>query len=181
MNQQGEFDPYRAPAHSGRDLELNPRRGRLDLLTLVLWPVVFAGNMVVPLLFGWEITRDSDSGRVGMGAAAAVLLAAGWALAVWRPVWARLLLIGGTVVGCTQIFPVLQLLVGMFVIGVASELGVIGGALGPGLTTEWEGFVVTLAVGSILLSCAAVVAWLAGWFFPNIAGDVRAEQDAASS
>src|SRR4051812_45955968 len=64
-------NPYAAPASLTTPPALSPPLGWL--WWGVAWSVVFAANLVVPLLFGWTVTQQG--GRIGMALGTFVLYA----------------------------------------------------------------------------------------------------------
>ena len=88
---------------------------------LTAWVFVFGINLAVPLIFSSSMT--DEHGKLGMFIAIVSLLACGCFACAVRRVFADALIIGGVVVGLLQIFPVLQILAGMFGMAAGSALG----------------------------------------------------------
>jgi hypothetical protein len=118
----------------------------------VAWFWVFGANLVVPLIYGLEVTRTG--GRWGMWIAVAFTWLCGHLACGRRPLGA-IFVIGGVVVALSQLFPMLQFFCGAFSLEVVSKLG-----LGvTGLTevrTEFAGFVTTMLTASQLMFVAVV-------------------------
>lgn len=95
---------------------MTERKSRMGLeyrITLACsWSLVFAANLVVPLMAGWQITEHG--GRIGMSCAivgywfvGVVACARGWSVGL-------ALILGGVLVAASQLLPLLQLMAGMF-------------------------------------------------------------------
>jgi hypothetical protein len=133
-------------------------------------------NMALPLLFGLEVTRHH--GLIGMCVASLLMLIVGWLFCMLKPAAARKLVLGSLAVALTQVFPILQIIAGSISIGIAQSLHLaMQGGDDPefgiaGINNELGGFVVTMFVGIILLSCAGMAGLVLGqvlpakWFVP---------------
>lgn len=75
------------------------------------WAAIFAINLTVPLIFGWSLV--SEHGKLGMSAAAIALLIGGWCVCSVHPLIARQAIVGGTIVGLSQLIPVVQMVAGL--------------------------------------------------------------------
>ncbi|QEH35324.1 hypothetical protein OJF2_38750 [Aquisphaera giovannonii] len=148
-----DFDPYAPPAHAGSGEAI---RRLVGPRTALGWIAVFLLNMIVPLLFGWSMTREG--GRVGMAAAILTLFATGCWICTARRQLASPLLLGAAFVGLSQVFPLLQILAGSAGMVAATALRVAENnddAL-PRVIGEAGGFVVTLVTGGLLMAASLV-------------------------
>jgi hypothetical protein len=149
-------NPYAAPeAVSG--IAATGAGMRIGVRWAVVWTLVFAGNLVVPLLFGWDMTEGA--GRVGMALAVPLLWLAGL-LGAGRSARCRPAAIaGGICVGLSQVFPLLHFATGVVSLGVTKQLlwgpPILGEVGGPRLASVSEGFLATLLTGGLLLVAAA--------------------------
>jgi hypothetical protein len=139
----------------------------IDGLAFAAWPIVFGLNLVIPLLLGWDMTREH--GRIGVFLAAALLLTSGWAVCYARPSVARRLILGSTLTALSQLFPILQIVAGCIAVAVADSFALLGhgGHGGPAQFSEPGGFIVTLLVGCILLTFAGTTGWVLGLLLPK--------------
>lgn len=129
-----------------------------------MWPVVFLLNMIVPTLFGWQITREG--GRLGMSAATALLLISGWWVCFIQPSNGRMLVLGAAILSLSQLFPVIQMVAGMVALAMCGfGINEDDGAMRP--VSEAGGFLITLIVGGILICLAAIVGLCLGWLLPQ--------------
>lgn len=150
-------NPYRAPQADAAALSPAPALS-LEWPTLIAWPFVFGLNLIVPLIFAWDVTQEH--GQWGMAVAVFAMLVSGWALGCFRPVWLRRVVMGGIFVAGTQFIPILQVVAGMVALLVVS---------GP-ISNEFMGCVVTLLVGGQLLAVAAGVGLVLSLLFrPGLA------------
>ncbi len=116
----------------------------------VAWVAVFLANLIVPLSLGWEVT--GNGGRVGMGAATALMLLLTLLVV---PRWSELrmtLLVGGIFTAITQAVPFVQLVVGLLSLQAVHLLGFEQGD-GHSLT-EPGGFLATLLTACMMLAAA---------------------------
>ncbi|HET6880105.1 MAG TPA: hypothetical protein VFI31_08115 [Pirellulales bacterium] len=114
------------------------------------WFVVFLFNLGVPLIFGWPLTEEG--GRSGLFAGALALFLLGCALCAWLRPAGRALVVGGVVVGLSQILPFLQIMAG---VAGLSSIEILGFGRSPhGDATL---FVVTVVTGGLLMAVALVV------------------------
>jgi hypothetical protein len=154
MDLRSEPNPYQSPV-----AETAPPQAAVEGASkriYLAWSAVFFFNLGVPLLFGWGATEKG--GRIGMFAAAFVMLVVGCWLCASAQRFARALIVGGVAIGLAQILPLLQILAG----GVAFRLVEVSGLEGPapdlqGLTSEASGFVVTMTTGALLMAAALMV------------------------
>lgn len=167
MENRSEINPYQSPAASAYETTSASHEVANEDATetrgYIAWGVVFAGNLLIPLLVGWGVTQDG--GRWGMLAAVALLFVVGCWLCAAVPRVARALLVGSVAVGLTQAIPVLQLMAGIAALGLVELLrldtGFNDAAPRPHtMTNELSGFVATLVTGGLLMT-AALVAGLA--------------------
>jgi hypothetical protein len=143
------------------------------------WTIVFALNLIVPLLLGWDMMRLTG-GRDGLILATAMLWATGFWIG-WRTRDGRfVLLTGGIFVALTQFYPILQVMAA--IAGWCVARGIIFSWFPPGseihefahtrfpLSPGLHGFTVTIITGGLLIVAAIVLGWvakpiakLAGW------------------
>ena len=156
-----DINPYRSSfGDSSSAAETAARAFALTFFDLG-WPLAFAANLPVPLMFSSEITRDT--GSMGMAAAVALCLVAGWYVGRRNPWNAKRLVVGGGLVALSQVFPLLHVIVGMVGYEAARSLGgaqqqsddTIGR-----ITTEYGGFICTLVTGGALIAAALATGWL---------------------
>jgi hypothetical protein len=152
-----KHNPYQEPMYGAGNSHTIDRSVRCgDRRHYFAWVVVFVFNMAVPLLFGWEETRDH--GKVGLMVAALLLLALGCLICAADRRLATPLIAGSAMIGITQVFPLLQIVAGLLgmSVGRALGLGAHGRDAGPGrIGSEAGGFVVTLVTGGILMAVSA--------------------------
>jgi hypothetical protein len=75
------------------------------------WAAVFAANLVVPVMLGWEVTRRG--GRGGLVGAVVLLWVAGHLLVARVPAIGQAVVLGGLVTAATQVYPMLQGMAGV--------------------------------------------------------------------
>ena|SRR5215469_8051735 len=150
-------NPYASPQSESTDSSRTGRSDGDNLKRLYFgWLTVFALNVIVPLLIGLGVT--TSGGRIGMLLAMLVLLALGfWICARAREVGFALV-VGGVAVALSQVFPILQVMAGIFGFALAESIG-LSGPRGGDLETLAAGFAVTLATGG-LLAAASLAAGL---------------------
>lgn len=141
--------------------------GRFDVVAFVTWPIVLGLNLVLPLLFGLGLT--DEHGRLGMVIGLLVLLTFGWTLCAANPSWARKLNAGAIVVAVSQVFPTLQIVIGMFALsmGVSLKLVVIDDSDRASAASEAGGFVVTILFGCGLLFFSGIAGLCLGFILPK--------------
>lgn len=127
------------------------------VLYLVTWTAVFAANLIIPLLYGWEVTRDG--GRGGMGLAILALCLFGLVVSAQSRKMAWALALGGCLVALLQPVMVLHIFAG----GLALNLWT-GSIRGGGLS-EFGGFAVTVMTGGPLMVLALVCGLVIDWLF----------------
>jgi hypothetical protein len=136
--------------------------------------VVFAANLIVPLHWAWDITREG--GRIGMACALF-----GWwvvgALTCVRPGPGRAaLVLGGAFIALSQLYPVLQLFAGM--VGLCAAAAPAGeehwSLISMGLS-ETSGFAATVVTGALLLFFALC----SGCAVLGTAGSLRTPEEEA--
>jgi hypothetical protein len=132
------------------------------------WSFVFGANLILPLLFGWEMTRRG--GWIGMGCAIVVWWTLGLLACVCARRLATRLVYGGVLVALFQGCFIPHIIVGTISLGIWSALSgdavgdhvVMAGARFP----EIGGFVVTFLTGGQLLFlaliCGGVITSFAG-------------------
>lgn len=159
MENRPEVNPYQAPAAVAYETTGASHEDATETRGYIAWGVVFAGNLLIPLLVGWGVTQKG--GRWGMLAAVALLFVVGCWLCAAVPRVAKALLVGSVAVGLTQAIPVLQLMAGIAALGLVELLRLdTFNNSSFGITNELSGFIVTLATGGLLMT-AALVAGLA--------------------
>jgi hypothetical protein len=115
--------------------------------------LVFAGNLILPFSWGWQITKGNS--RLGMVLGTIAWLIA-WLFACSRPGRMRLTLIfGGAAVAWSQVIALLQILAGF--IGLWLGKALFFGA--DPLNTLIGTFVVTMTTGGILIGAAMIVGY----------------------
>lgn len=159
-DQADEPNPYQAPqsdaAQAPQFADL-PTKGKKRLY--VAWFFVFALNLIVPALIGWQMTEDG--GRIGMLAAGMLLLAVGyWICAVARQLGFALV-VGGVAVALSQVFPILQMTAGIVSCALAEAMGLYssGDDVNPLGTVAGDvgSFALTLITGGLLMAAALAV------------------------
>jgi hypothetical protein len=80
------------------------------------WTAVFAVNLIVPIMFGWNVT--ANAGRGGMFLAIGFLWAVGAIVSLRRNNLARSLIVGAGLFAFTQLFPIAQMFAGMIAVSV---------------------------------------------------------------
>jgi hypothetical protein len=154
-DQADQPNPYQAPLSNTAERKGTDFCSNSAKRLYIAWAVVFALNLIVPLLCGWGMTQPS--GRLGMLVAGILLLASGY----WVCVSARhigfALVNGGVAMALFQAFPILQLIAGSLGIELAEAIGLEVAAIFNGITTAAGGFVVTITTGGLLMAAALVV------------------------
>ena len=138
----------------------------IDQFASRVWPIAFAVNMIVPVILAMMLT--SFRGWIGIGVAVFTLLILGSYVCRVYPRFGVNLIFGAGIVAATQFYPILQFLAGTLAIELATKLGLVvqdddwwlGELL---IATEFSGFVVTFACGTILLVTASIVGLLIGF------------------
>ncbi|MEX1222975.1 MAG: hypothetical protein WEA31_00360 [Pirellulales bacterium] len=175
-------NPYASPESSDASAAQDGRIARrIDTFAVFAWPIVFGVNLIVPALFGAEVT--DEQGALGMMAACIMWLVLGWSLCLLHAPFARRLIVGSVLTALSQVFPIIHLIAGMFAIDIATALGLHLGQDHPvgNVTSEFGGFFVTLLVGGILIACAVVAGLVAGVVLPSRWMDGNAAVDYAGS
>lgn len=162
-----DVNPFQPP----QTLDKNPGQ-RVEFMNFVHWAIVFAMNMIAPAILGLGLSVQA--GRTGILLASALLLCCGWVLCYLSPQLAKLLNIGSLIIAFTQLFPVLQIVIGSISLTITRRLSGIPPPdgdddakfayfYGP-FTSEQDGFIVTFCVGAGLIACASVLGFLIGLF-----------------
>ncbi len=160
MEGRNPYEAPMAPLQEGQE----ERRSRRILLA---WVAVFVLNMAFPLLFGWSLTREH--GRIGMMAAASLLLAMGWCICSVARDFATPFIGGAAFVALAQLFPILQMIAGLIGMGVgqALDLADFGDESRPDrILSEFGGFVITIVTGGLLIAAGAGFGLLIRSFTP---------------
>jgi hypothetical protein len=158
-----ELNPYSPPiVESANFATRKPKVGPPVKGFVVFWLIVFASNLVVPLIFASSLIQQS--GRIGMMVAVVLFLIAGWYFGVRFPKIRSRMLAGGSIVAVSQLFPVHHIIAGFIAFEVTR---LAGGAIAPTddepfgkIATEFGGFLCTSVTGAILLTIAMAIGWL---------------------
>jgi hypothetical protein len=134
---------------------------------LFAWTLIYAANLIVPLMFAKEVTRDG--GQIGMFAAVGMYWVLGLAGCVGYRRVAPVLVIGGGVIAATQVWPFLHMIVGLISLLICSMP--LDSGLGKPILGELKIFAVTILTGGQLLAVAALCGYV-------IMGVVRAGREA---
>jgi hypothetical protein len=114
-------------------------------------------NLIVPLMYGLLETREH--GFVGMLVGSLILLLGGFWCCFRFKDFSKALIVGGWIVALSQVYPLLQMLAGIFGMGVAN-------AVGPSPDEEYSpysihsepaGCVATIMTGAILIGVSALI------------------------
>ena len=127
----------------------------------VVWTLVFVANLLVPLMLGWSTTRNH--GRVAMFVAIVMLWFVGDNAGKKGRTLGSGLLVGGVVVGLSQIYPFLQLIAGLIALTVAKQLGQANEEFD--VTSELGGFIATTVTGGLLMAAALIIYGFSYLFF----------------
>lgn len=163
------YDPPLAPLPD-QVMQEQPEDAVPSRSRFIVWPIVFALNLIVPLLFGGQLVREN--GMIGLSVAVGFFLIAGWYVCYASPAVARRLLVGSSITAITQLFPVIQLIAGILALGAVSTLGlsVDDGDLGIGqISNDAGAFLATMITGSII----AAVAMLFGLTGVFVGGGIK--------
>ena len=115
----------------------------------VCWVAIFGANLVVPLGLVWP--QSDQGGQEGLLAGLAVLFAL-WQFVIPRVEPLRAVLVpGGVAVAASQVFPALQLVVGM----VSLTLVMQDDYFRPGKLDQETGFFLAVVYGVLMLLAAA--------------------------
>lgn len=161
-------NPYQSPAAVEPDENRPPRKP--DWLSIYGWPVVFAANMIVPLLIGLDVTREG--GLTGLVIACALLLVAGWVFYYLRPQSMRTVLLGAAMLAVTQIFPILQIVAGLGALLVVETIGLPVSPQSwspspPPVVLDLSIFWITCQTAITLILLAIALGAFAGIFLPR--------------
>jgi len=121
---------------------------------LLMWTVVFALNLAVPLPIGWDTT--DGGGRIGLALAVVAGWAAGMFICYHSHRVGTVLVSGGTWVAISQFVPVLQFAAGIVGMVCLHQIAGHGSFAEGGPRAELSGFALTLFTGSILFLAAMV-------------------------
>jgi hypothetical protein len=127
----------------------------------IVWPIVFALNLIVPLLFGGSMLRER--GMIGLSVAVAFFLIAGWYICYMSPFISIRLLVGAGITAISQLFPIIHVLAGLIAVATLSKLGLATDENDVGIGTissEAGGFMMTMITGSIIAAFALIVGFL---------------------
>lgn len=161
-----EANPFQPPTSIRSIAPTRFRRTRLRDFLMIAWPFIFGANMIVPLLFGWELVEQS--GALGVLFASVILLALGWLLFVLWPALALRLTFGSIFTALLQIFPILHMIIGIIAFGITFELGQatdMNDQAMPRITSELGGFIITSVMGCTLLLFATGIGTLFFFIF----------------
>jgi hypothetical protein len=155
-------NPYASPTNDNIDSSRERPSDTVSTKRLCLgWLAVFALNLIVPLFLGWGVT--APEGRIGMLLAVLFILVLGlWICASARQVGFALV-VGGVAVALSQVFPILQMMAGIFGFALAQGIGVlardadgIAADVFHDVDTVAAGFVVTMTTGGLLVAASTV-------------------------
>lgn len=124
--------------------------------------------MIVPMMFGLSILRDT--GRTGLAVAACAFLIGGCLVCYVSNAWGRRLVFGTLLLAFTQFLPILQIMAGLFAIEIVGKLNMnfdAGLQDMPQATSELAGFLLTVFTGLPLATIAVVLGSLFCFFFPE--------------
>jgi hypothetical protein len=163
-------NPYRSPTGNSADLPFPemPRETRsvLWLLSLLAWPMVFALNLIVPLVLGASLI--GGTAHWGLLVALCILLGIGWCICLLGPTSSARTVGGGLFVAISQLVPVLQLSAGAIAIRVTGAAGLVDvhwWESAPQIDSNLGSFVVTLVTGGLLFGASQVAGFLAQQLF----------------
>ncbi|MDZ4817941.1 MAG: hypothetical protein SGJ20_03105, partial [Planctomycetota bacterium] len=161
-----DHNPYQSPHVASSAGLVVPR---FSLPVMILWLVIVAVNLPLPISLGWILTEEH--GRVAMFTTMFCILCVGWFLCYRRPRLAHRLITGGIIVACFQLFPI-----PLFIIGIGAQILVFALGLGKPpdhpesmhrISSELEGVVFTVFVAAMLCAFAYVVGSNSSWIFPE--------------
>ena len=168
MTNNQEQNPYAAPSSSAPE----PTRDTFTdfsnvYLTAGKWLGVFGINLIVPGVLGYGVV--DQSGLIGVLIAIVLVFLVGGVVFSYRKGFAGPVMVGSLLVAGSQLFPVAQVLAGMFGILFAQSLGFVGGEFdgGPEVVGIGSGFIVTIVTGGLLILAATVIGILARVFTPD--------------
>ncbi len=128
-----------------RDEKMNVRKLQL------VWTLVFALNLIVPLIFGWGI--GDESAKAGLILAVGIYWLAGiFVCQKWRRM-GQSLVAGGFLVAVTQLLPIAQICSGL----AAREIWFKLSPSDQGLNTMLGGFFMTWVTGGLLIGLALLI------------------------
>lgn len=166
-----EQNPYEPPMSlAGKSRPVAAKKDRAGWRLYVVWGTVFAFNMALPLLIGWQMTEEH--GRLGLLAAVAILFVLGCCLCASDRRFAIILIVGAVFVGLSQVIPILQAVAG--VIGLV--MGQVVGGVEPHksvdvtfreVINDLGGFVAMFVTGGILMGASAACGVLVRKFTPD--------------
>jgi hypothetical protein len=124
------------------------------------WTLLYAANLIVPLMFGSSIT--ADGGRAGMWLVVATLWAAGFAAGYRWGEMRRALAVGGILAALTQIYPLPHMFAGLLALAAWRRLAGEAPNEYPHdtLHSDLGGFAVTLMSGGLAMVFAIMVGFL---------------------
>ncbi|MEM9827935.1 MAG: hypothetical protein AAF958_15195 [Planctomycetota bacterium] len=142
-------NPYQPPIAPEDEAETQSGDGDEPISFAFWWPIALTLNLCVPVLLGMQVVQPI--GRIGMYAAIALMLAAGWLLGKAFPILTGPLLSGAVLVGLAQFFPLLQMIAGLIGLSVAEGLLDIEQDNLMRIDRPLAAFLVTVVTGSILI------------------------------
>ncbi|MDZ4687272.1 MAG: hypothetical protein SH850_19525 [Planctomycetaceae bacterium] len=123
----------------------------------IAWLLVFLGNLPVPLFLATEVVKNG--GYWGVIASLVLLWLAGHLACRRSNLFAKRIVIGGAIVGASQLWPLPQLMAGLFGLAAAGfDPGDI--PINTATPSEWQGFVATFVTGGLLMAAAATIGML---------------------
>jgi hypothetical protein len=154
-----EPNPYAPPTTTSQTgSRPRPDAGLRGPMLYLAWFAVFLLNLAIPLLLA--LSQTDERGRIGMLIAVTLLCATGCWVCANSPQAGTSLVVGGVIVGLTQLIPILQMFSGLTAMTVAAALGLTKREVHASITTEVGGVIVTLITGAILMSIAAGVGFV---------------------
>ncbi len=158
MTNNQEQNPYAAPSSSAPE----PTRDTFTEFSNIYliagkWLGVFVVNLIVPGMFAYGVV--DQFGLIGVLLAIVLVFLVGGVVFSYRKGFAGPVMVGGLLVASFQLFPIAQLLAGMFGILFAQSLGFVGDDFDGGLEIAGisSGFVVTIVTGGLLILAATVI------------------------
>lgn len=155
-----KINPYESPSGGA-----NAPSQEFDWLAIWGWPIVFVANAVVPTLFGLSLLKKN--GLVGLVLGCAFMLAIGWAICLRRPKWIRTVITGACLLMLSQLFPMLQVIIGEVSILTAKTAGLPVERFQdiPQIDSDFTSFVVTILTAAIHICLAAALGAVMGFVF----------------
>ena len=141
------------------DVGQRPKQKRVA--GFVAWPLLLFLNVALPGFMAWPMCKDV--GLYGVVLAVVAILVAGWTVLLLSPRRAAATSPGVFVLTVSQLFPVLQIFVGLMTCWLCESIGLM--VRGPGrgmslvLASELAGFVAVMIVAAQLLVATLLFAY----------------------